>query len=344
MSIIHDLNVFDVKWHKDLYFKDGNIILIAEDTCFRVHSGQLTRHSDVFRGMMDIPQPLDAPLIDGCPVIKLHDKVQELIYMLNALYDGLYFCEGTAVDFTAISAILRLSTKYFFGELRRRALGRLRLDWPSTLAEWDRREKAATSSTGLYKPSLTRTNPILIINLARELCLPSLLPAAFYDLSRYISTHILSGSLETPDGPVVFLKGQDNIFVFMGKEAGQQFVSSLIAKELEDRKPAEWCRNVHNNNSDVCRDSFAIITYETLRAVGGLTSGRESDPLFLLQSILDMQSRETGRDVAEKPAARGCEMCRSDMRTTIQRARQTIWDSIPGWFGINHLTLGFEEM
>jgi hypothetical protein len=115
------------------------------------------------------------------------------------------------VDFPAISAVLRLSTKYFFGCLRRRALGRLRLDWPSTLTEWDNRERAATTAIGLY------TDPILIVDLARELSLPSLLRAAFYDLSRCTPTGILRGSTVTPDGRRVFLSRTDLMLFFQGK-------------------------------------------------------------------------------------------------------------------------------
>ena len=218
-------------------------------------------------------------------------------------------------------------------------MARLRLDWPSTLTEWDDRERAATTPNGLYKPSLTRTDPILVIDLARELSLPSLLRAAFYDLSRYTPTHILGGSSVTPDGPRVYLSRTDLMLVFQGKEAGQNFISLFIARELEDRGPAPWCLGAHGKGSEICREAFSLVTYESMRAICGLTIGQESDPLFMLQCIAELQSRETGTNVAEKLGARGCEICRTDLQATIQRARQSIWDSIPGWFGINVMML-----
>jgi hypothetical protein len=97
MYSLCDLEVLGVRRCEDLYFKDGNIILVAEGICFRVHSGQLTRHSDVFRGMISIPQPVDALAIDGCPIVELHDTAQELAYMLKALYDGL--CVHPSIGF-----------------------------------------------------------------------------------------------------------------------------------------------------------------------------------------------------------------------------------------------------
>ena len=343
---------FSIRFHKDLHFKDGNIILVAEGLCFRVHSGQLARHSEVFRGMMDIPQPVDALSIEGCPVVELHDSAQELTHLLTALYDGLYaypaptswsgadtrcrfFTEGAPVDLPALSAILRLSAKYFFGCLRQRALARLRADWPLTLSDWDSRERLRMVPEGPDKPSVTRGNPVLIINLARELSLPSLLPPAFYDLSRYSPSQILRVSLEGPGCSRESLPGTDLMLVFRGMEAGQRYVSSFIAEELENRAPAPWCRHIHDSQSHICRDSIATVTYESLRHMSGVMAGRERDPLFTLQCIVDMQSRETGTDVAEKVTARSCEMCRADLRMATERARQAVWENIPDWFGLD---------
>jgi hypothetical protein len=119
MSAMGNLKAGGVRCHEDLCFKDGNVILVAEGICFRVHSGQLTRQSDVFRGMMSIPQPVDAPMVDGCPVIELHDRAQELAYMLEALYDGLWV-HALQLQYSVIHAPLM------------RDIGTLRRGWRST--------------------------------------------------------------------------------------------------------------------------------------------------------------------------------------------------------------------
>ena len=44
----------------DPWFEDGNIILVPESesqVAFKVHRGVLSRHSEVFQSMFDIPQP-----------------------------------------------------------------------------------------------------------------------------------------------------------------------------------------------------------------------------------------------------------------------------------------------
>lgn len=73
----------------DVWFKDGNIVLIAGSFAFKVHSGQLERHSEMFAGMLDVPQPTAQDVLDECPVVTMHDNPDDLYHFLIALYDGL---------------------------------------------------------------------------------------------------------------------------------------------------------------------------------------------------------------------------------------------------------------
>lgn len=82
----------------DPWFEDGNIILSVEDDdgyvlkAFKVHRGVLARQSEVFDDMFGIPQPTTTldPMdqIDGFPAIRMHDRPNELSYLIKALYDG----------------------------------------------------------------------------------------------------------------------------------------------------------------------------------------------------------------------------------------------------------------
>lgn len=74
----------------DFWFLDGNIIIIAGQAAFKVHRGQLERHSDIFNGLFSIPQPQELDLFDGCLYVELHDSPSDVFYFLSALYDGLY--------------------------------------------------------------------------------------------------------------------------------------------------------------------------------------------------------------------------------------------------------------
>lgn len=74
-----------------IWFEDGNVILIAAGTAaFKVHRGQLERHSEVFRDMFSIPQPKTQALLDGCLSVELHDCPSHVFHLMTALYDGLH--------------------------------------------------------------------------------------------------------------------------------------------------------------------------------------------------------------------------------------------------------------
>lgn len=67
----------------DIWFEDGNVVLQAENTQFRVHRGVLTKSSEVFRDMFAIPQPAT---VDECPLVHLADTAEQVQWVLKALY------------------------------------------------------------------------------------------------------------------------------------------------------------------------------------------------------------------------------------------------------------------
>lgn len=81
----------------DMWFGDGNVAIIAGLTAFRVHKGQLSRHSDVFDGLFGIPQTATDDItssldlsdsLDGCVVVSIPDTAFDFKHLLLALYDG----------------------------------------------------------------------------------------------------------------------------------------------------------------------------------------------------------------------------------------------------------------
>jgi hypothetical protein len=93
----------DLKRHPDLWFTDGSVVLRAENTLFKVHISQLSRHSVLFHDLFTLPQAKESPLtpvvgqsphsnslakLDGRPVVHLHDIAEDVGNLLTALYDG----------------------------------------------------------------------------------------------------------------------------------------------------------------------------------------------------------------------------------------------------------------
>lgn len=91
--------------HSDLWFTDGSVILRAENIIYRVHISQLSRHSMFFRDLFTLPQGCqadvphndnDTNVLEGCPVIHLHDTAEDVSNLLTALYDGPYVSQLNA--------------------------------------------------------------------------------------------------------------------------------------------------------------------------------------------------------------------------------------------------------
>ena len=181
--------------------------------------------------------------------------------------------------FPNLSAVIRLSSKYLVDPLVQRCLFHLSLDWPLSLSAWDEREARFTiyppypsssppSKTfgrgnrgARYIPRQFCPHPILVIQLALEMNLPGILPAAMYDLSRYGPSKIMNGtttpsttfdrlvaqlsnSLES-DRPKS-LRLSRNLFcqILRGREESQRFLASFVEKELHSRPPSPNCQNL----------------------------------------------------------------------------------------------------
>ncbi|PAV20574.1 hypothetical protein PNOK_0320100 [Pyrrhoderma noxium] len=337
----------------DFWFNDGSVILVSGNVAFKVHKGQLSRHSEVFGDLLSVPQPPDEATFENCYIVELHDSPVDLWYLLKALYDGLYFKQLCSSDFANITGVLRLSSKYFIEHLRERCLSRLLIDWPCTLAAWDSREIEATDSFGRYSPRSRFAHPILVINFAREMGLNHILPCAFYDLCRYGPSKIVAGvpssdgSCPIKLGPKTtesrdvhsYLSLSDLRIVLLGRERAQRVVATFIEEELNNREPASDCHNrEYDDGERVCRESFYLIMLNLLRSIGGLASGRDCDPLFSLTQAANMMNRTDFSDGNQFCSLKLCAPCRTDFSVSVKNARERVWLQIPSWFGMEDFT------
>lgn len=72
---------------QELWFEDGNIVIQAGNSLYRVYRGVLATHSSVFKDMLSFPQPPDSELVEGCPIVRLPDSDREVTPFLKALFD-----------------------------------------------------------------------------------------------------------------------------------------------------------------------------------------------------------------------------------------------------------------
>ncbi|KAF8580218.1 hypothetical protein K439DRAFT_1619981 [Ramaria rubella] len=156
-----------------IYFDDGNIILIAEQTAFRVHKGLLSYNSDVFRNMFaTVQEPPGLETFDGLPIVKLSgDSGTDMEYFLKALYQFPNAAEK--FEPKVWFGIFRVASKHLFERLRLLCYDTISRFSPTTLRQFDVFQPA--------EDALPRT----IILLARETGETRFLPAAFYMLSLF---------------------------------------------------------------------------------------------------------------------------------------------------------------
>jgi hypothetical protein len=68
------------------WFDDGNIVLEAEQMQFRVYRGILSENSVIFKDMFNLSRPGSEAEVEGCPVVHLSDRADDLRMVLEVLH------------------------------------------------------------------------------------------------------------------------------------------------------------------------------------------------------------------------------------------------------------------
>lgn len=72
---------------ESIWIRDGNIVLQAEGTQFKVYQGLLALQSVIFRDMFAIPPPSTGQdQVEGCPLVHLSDTAVDIAIMLEAIF------------------------------------------------------------------------------------------------------------------------------------------------------------------------------------------------------------------------------------------------------------------
>ncbi|KZP32777.1 hypothetical protein FIBSPDRAFT_721844, partial [Athelia psychrophila] len=116
------------------WFEDGNIVLETERVQFKVYKGILAANSAIFRDMFANAQAQEGELVEGCPVVHFMDKPQDLEYVLEALWhEDNEFEERMIMPIAVVEAFLRIGRKYEIDHIRKQAVQRLAVTFPSDL-------------------------------------------------------------------------------------------------------------------------------------------------------------------------------------------------------------------
>ncbi|KAF9534493.1 hypothetical protein CPB83DRAFT_844313 [Crepidotus variabilis] len=299
------------------WFEDGNIVLLTHEnpTAFRLHRGVLGRHSEIFNDMLQMPQPdtLNIQHFEGCPVVVMHDHPTDLSSLVIALYDGPYFANTKIEDFFYLCSILRLSTKYFISNLRRKAAQFLEQTWSSSLKGHDAMVEAALTSPSINGFTYPFVHPLHVLNLARETDVQIVVPSALYFLSLYPLSDILKADhpkllYEHPSKPASTLSSSDLLLYSLMYQHRLQIMSTFIRNFCTIRVAEPPC------SSSTCGKSFSRLVSQLHRS-WSLRTG----PLhFIAQAIQQVSGDQTI-----------CSECRTEFAAEATKLRKQVWDELP---------------
>ncbi|KAJ7045931.1 hypothetical protein C8F04DRAFT_1026045 [Mycena alexandri] len=305
---------------EELWFEDGNIVLQAGDSHYRVYRGVLAARSPVFRDMLAFPQPADSELVDGCPLVRLPDCDIEVTFFLKAIFDPEFLRPfPSRTTFDILAGCLRLSHKYEVAGLRRLCLVHLSSGYDTELSRFD----VATYYFDDKLPAWRITSwpwpsdsgdEIYIIQLFREVEATWLLPNAFYNLSysaKELGRDIFHGT-SFNDIPCNLSVEDQNSFV-EGQAIQSHSAITDTLQFLADPLDIQGCKSP---------TECALERFKAIGEVRESVSDVSSDPLDVWRS----DDWDLLADV--------CDVCLSVLKETHQAARQAFWDKLPGLYGL----------
>jgi hypothetical protein len=79
----------EIRRSQDVWYDDGNLVVRAENTLFRVYGGLIAAQSTVFADMLKMPAEPDGAqeTVEGCPVVRVHDPAEDICRLLRAIHD-----------------------------------------------------------------------------------------------------------------------------------------------------------------------------------------------------------------------------------------------------------------
>ncbi|KAI1792055.1 hypothetical protein LXA43DRAFT_358897 [Ganoderma leucocontextum] len=197
--------------HRDsaIWFEDGNIVAIAQNTAFRFHKGVLSLHSQVFRDLFSVPQPSSvgsagtAQTFDGYPAVHVTDTSYDFRELLRAIYYGgvSHLHPDEAVTLPVLAALARLSHKYQLDQLLDAVILRLKRTFTTDFETW---ERSGCLHEELSPMQISCSDCIEALNLFRLLDKTEMIPVALYGCSQLEIADLFSGVTRhdgvTPEG------------------------------------------------------------------------------------------------------------------------------------------------
>ncbi|KAH9856111.1 hypothetical protein C2E23DRAFT_722423 [Lenzites betulinus] len=301
----------------EFWLEDGNLVLIAHTTGFRVYRGLLASQSEVFGGMFESASPSTGDSFDGCPVVHLSESPEDLRHLLRVILPASqrrFSAEAKDMSFSQLSAVARLAHKYNIADLETQASTVLQSAYVQTFADLEAlqafRELEDPGPADGNFPTFDDVCAIGAINYARLLDQPGVLPYAMYTCCG-LGADILDGWTRE-DGTREHLSTEDLKRVVNGREKLAMTARHAFLRIFD---PA--------SGESPCSCEAALVE---LMMGAGLSEGPAT------HDVLSSWEPDIRRLCFDFDI---CQLCEDDLLARDDMERRQIWARLPEFFGLD---------
>jgi len=298
------------------WFQDGNVVLQAEHTQFRLHRSVLSMHCPIFRDMFACSLPENGPTVDGCPLVHFSETLEDTENFIKILYKSIKtYNRRYTVRLSLLRTMLHFGRKYDMRPLRQEAVYCLMLEFPSTLKEWTEHvfgnviDDSDSDVEGMFE----------ILYLAYEHSITSILPALYL---RICLTHNAQEIVEGFQCAAKNLPLDNKLLTncLLGRERLHRSVSSLTLAWLYDNNAL--------SRSD-CKTQCQKRRYMLI------TKLWNNDILFSLKyAVYPWEDISLSEEL--------CSSCSKIAKVVYGRAQTSNWDQLKTYFGLCDLEDGLD--
>ncbi|KAL4244374.1 hypothetical protein ABKN59_010543 [Abortiporus biennis] len=297
---------------EELWFEDGSVVIQAENTLFRVHSGVLAAQSEVFRDMFSLPPPADAETYDGCAFVRVSDSAEDMKHLLMVMIK----CDFDNIVLNGSHGweVLRLSSKYMVSHIRNHIISLLRVMLPMHMDDYHLVAKMDSVHFWFSPLRLRNTTLISAANIARETNALKILPIILLQCCKWLTLQeILDG--EKICNKLLKLSPENQRAVLLGREKLSIDVMTRVYSVLElTPRISHACLD-----KDGC-EAFRLVVMNRLYELG--YTHKWINPFCDFDEAFFCSDEEL------------CKVCKVYYQQLFENAQRKIWDKLPPYFDL----------
>ncbi|PIL26499.1 hypothetical protein GSI_12257 [Ganoderma sinense ZZ0214-1] len=317
----------NLRRHPEIWYDDGNLVLVAGQFAFRIYRGLIAGQSTVFSDLFASSTSSLDETFEECPVIHLFDSPQDLVHLLRILLPQSRIHYHTPIEsptrtFDELFAVIRLAHKYNIPQVLEQALASLRESgFTTSFAAYSRLPSNPESALD------PRCDPgqhnIGVVNVARLIDAPSLLPVALYHCT-YLGSELFDGWTRD-DGTIEHLSDAD-LRLCVDARAVLVHAHTVLLFSVFDGTVSAGCAK-RTRCAAGLRDAQRVFVHAE-----ALAQGYQPLRYSWAEAVLMLEERK-----------KVCGSCAREMLERAKNGQKEIFDKLPKIFGITVEGWGADE-